>query len=148
MATTYKADNKTIIDAITPATILDPGTVGGNVRVMTDYVAFATATGLPTTGDIIEVCGELPVGARVLDIMIWSNDATVTFTVGDYEDVDRYHAGTTANTLAHMAAIAGFNYEVDMTTTSTPDNQIILTAAGGTITTGKVIWFNVFYTVE
>jgi hypothetical protein len=148
MATTYKGDYKTIADNPTPATILDPGSMGGNVRVMFDTVTFATATGLPIVGDIVELGAELPVGARVLDIMFWCSDASTTFTIGDYEDVDRYHAGTTANTLEHMEAYAGMGYEVDMTTASTPDNQIIATAATATITTGSVIKFWITYAID
>jgi hypothetical protein len=43
--------------------------------------------------------------------------------------------------------ITGLNYEVDMTTASTPDNQLIVTLDAA-VTLAGVITVCVFYTVE
>ena len=151
MATTYYGDNKTIIDAITPSTILDPGVAGGNVRVMYDTVTFVTGTGLPIVGDIVELGGELPVGARVMDVVFLNHDATTTWDIGDYEDPDRYIAAAGVSAISRLdevPTIPNIGYKVDMTTASTPDNQIIATAGTATVTTGTIIQIAVFYVVE
>ena len=148
MATTYKADYKTICDAITPSTVLDSGSMSGKVRVITDTMTFATATGLPIVGDMVELGAELPKGARVLDMSFWCSDASTTWTIGDYESKARYHAGTTANTLAHIVPKGGIGYEVDMTTATTPDNQIVITAVTATVTTGSTITFWMSYVID
>ena len=151
MATTYYGDIKTVQVTPTPSTIADPGTVGGNVRVMYDEVTFATATGLPIVGDIVQLGGTLPVGARVIDIVFCNHDATTTWDIGDYEDPDRYidaAAVSAISRLDEVATVPGLGYEVDMTTASTPDNQIIATAATATVTTGTIISIAITYIVE
>ena len=148
MATTYKGDYRTIADAITPATVLDPGTMGGKTRVMFDTITMVTGA-LPVADDTVELGANLPKGARVMDIMFWCSDAATTWTIGDAEDPDRYHAGTTANTLEHMEAYAGMMYQItDLPGVSPYDSQILATAVGATVTTASVIKFWVTYSVE
>lgn len=147
MATVYGV-NKTIIDAITPSTVLDAGHAGGNVRCMLDsYVA----DGTETTGTIIEMGNELPVGAKIIDVLLTNHDASSTLDVGTYEDVDIFigaGAVSAVSRLDEVATAPGQNYEVDMTTASTPDNQIILTVGTATLTSGTIIRLAVMYTVE
>ena len=144
---TYKGVNKTIADAPTPSTIIAKGEMGGNVRVMYDSYTVPT-TPLATTDDVIELCGELPLNSRVLDIIIYNGVTSHTFTLGDYEDPARYNASV-ANGAVERIDVVGLNgYKVDMTTASTPDNQITITIVGGTLTAADVIEIVVFYTTE
>lgn len=142
---TLKGVNKTIIDSITPSTILDPGKQGGNVRCMIDtYVGLATES----SGDVIEMGADLPVGAKIL--WGWIELAAVGGTpdLGDYEDTDRYVDEASDNAVTMFNdVITGLNYEVDMTTASTPDSQLIVTL-DATVTQAGVITVCVFYTVE
>jgi len=144
---TYKGVNKTIVDNITPATVLDPGLAGGRVRIMYDTFTVATAVGLPTTTDVIEVGDELPTGAKVIDVVIWNGSAARELMVGDYEDTDRYNADAGVAALERTNT-ANIGYEVDMTTASTPDNQIILTPLVGAMTNAEVVKVAIIYTVE
>ena len=151
MATTYYGDNKTKIDAIKPTSILDAGVMGGKMRVLFDTVTFVTATGLPIVGDIVELGAELPVGARVLDVVFLNHDASTTWNIGDYEDTDRYIAAAAVSAISRLdevPTIPNVGYEVDMTTASTPDNQIIATAATAKVTTGTIISIAITYVVE
>ena len=142
---TLKAVNKTIIDAITPATVLDPGKQGGNVRCFVDtYVGLGTES----SGDVIEFGADLPVGAKVL--WGWIELAAVGGTpdLGDTEDTDRYVDEASDNAVTMFNdTITGLNYEVDMTTAATPDSQVIVTLDAA-VTAAGVITVCLFYTVE
>jgi len=138
--------NKAIVDGITPSTILDPGQMAGVVRCMTDEYTGTTAEAGATL--TVEMCDELPVGARVVGVTIdcpaLAGGATID--VGDYESTARYISAAAASTCTYLNVNAGLNYEVDMTTASTPDNQIIMTLSKA-IAAVKV-QLCVFYTVE
>jgi len=142
---TFKGVNKTIIDSITPATILCPGLQGGNVRVMLDYY---TALGTEVATDTIEMCDELPIGAKIVEVIIENNDATTVLDVGDAEVNNRYINDATVAAITRINVLTGLYYTVDMTTAATPDNQILLTVRTATLTAGSVIGLAVFYTVE
>lgn len=148
---TVKGVNKTKCDTPTAANRLGGGLAGGRVRVMYDtYETSATAA-----GTIIEMGDELPVGAKILDVILSSDNLTnnTTLKVGDYEDDDRYvdavdhgAAELTTRMNDNTGNIDGFGYEVDMTTASTPDNQIIITTGVGAATgTIKLV---VLYTAD
>jgi len=144
MATLYGV-NKTKIDAMKPSDILDAGTCGGKVRCFIDtYVGLGTES----SGDVIEMGPELPEGARILDVKVELAAVGGTPDVGDYEDTDRYidEAADNAVTMTNDT-ITGLNYEVDMTTASTPDNQIIVTLDAA-VTLAGVITLVVMYVVE
>jgi len=142
---TLKAANKTIIDAITPATILDKGTVGGNVRCMIDTY---TGLGTESSGDTIEFGDELPEGAYVVGGYIVCTSMGGTPDVGDAEDPDRYVDEAADNTAtAFTDVLTGIGYKVDMTTASTPDNQILVTLDAA-VTAAGTITVVVFYTIE
>ena len=145
---TYKGTNKTIADAPSPATIISKGEVGGNVRVMFDTYVVPTAP-LATTTDVIEMCGEIPTGAKVLEVTVYNGCGTRAISVGDYEDTTRYNASvaTTATERIDTAGVA-IGYEVDMTTAATPDNQIIITPIAGALTAAEVISIVVLYVAE
>ena len=140
MATLYSA-NKTIERAITPATILDPGVSGGNVRCFID-----TYTGLGTeaSGDVIQFGPKLPVGARILWYCITMNAAGGTPDVGDVDDVDRYFDELADNAInMYSDVITGVGYEVD----GTDDQQVIVTLDAA-VTAAGVITLVFMYTVE
>ena len=139
----YKGLNKTKIDAMVPADILSPGLMGGNVRIMIDsYTGVACVA-----ADTIKVGGTLPVGAKVIDIMV-SNPHASTFTLGDAESVARYNASIAATAIEHIDVLGAMNYEVDMTTASTPDNQILLTVVGAAMDAALTLKVAIIYTVE
>lgn len=144
MSTLYGV-NKTKIDAMKPSNTLSPGEMGGKVRCMIDtYVGLGTEQ----AADVIEMCAELPVGAKIL--WGWIELAVVGGTpdLGDYEDTDRYVDEASDNAVTMFNdTITGLNYEVDMTTASTPDNQLIVTLDAA-VTLAGVITVCVFYTVE
>lgn len=145
MATLYST-NKTIERSITPSTILDPGVSGGNVRCFIDtYVGLGTEA----SGDVIQIGPVLPVGARILWGYVTTTNIGGTPDLGDYEDTDRYldEITDTSTTTMFNDVITGAGYKVDMTTASTPDNQMIITLDAA-VTAAGIIKLVVFYTVE
>lgn len=92
----------------------------------------------------IEMCAPLPVGARIVNVIVYTDDmgSTVTCDVGDADDADRYLDGislTTANTCFPLAGytnalgeIDGFGYQILGTglISGGDDTQIIVTTAG------------------
>jgi hypothetical protein len=144
MATLYGV-NKTKIDAMKPSNILSAGEQGGKVRCLIDtYVGLGTES----SADVIEMCQELPKGAKILFGLIQLKAVGGTPDLGDYEDTDRYVDEASDNAVTTFSdTITGCNYEVDMTTASTPDNQLIVTLDGA-VTLAGVITVVVFYTVE
>jgi len=144
MSTLYGV-NATKINAMKPSNILSAGEMGGKVRCMIDtYVGLATEV----AADVIEMCAELPVGAKV--VWGWIECAAIGGTpdLGDYEDTDRYvdEAADNAVTMFNDT-VTGLNYAVDMTTAATPDNQVIVTL-DATVTLAGVITVCLLYTVE
>jgi len=94
--------------------ILDPGVLGGRVRVMFDSYECATLA----TDDVILVGQALKDGARVLDVVLFY-DALGTdsaFTVGDAGDADRFlttvsTSSAGATSMTEQATIEGFSYK-------------------------------------
>ena len=137
--------NRTIIDAITPSTILSPGLAGGVVRCMVDtYTGTAAEAGATLT---VKVGGTLPTGAHVLGVTFQANANGITVDVGDAEDTDRYISAAAEKTVSYCDNVLGaIPYEVDMTTASTPDNQILLTLSGACAAAQQGIV--IFYTID
>lgn len=149
----YKGVNRTLADNPVGDNILDHGLFAGKLRVMIDnYVMLGTEA----AGEHIKMGGKLPVGARVIEVILHTDDlaATCTLDVGDAEDVDRYMDGVDCGGGAQsskmlVGAIDGRAYKVDMTTASTPDNQILITFATlATPTADADIKLIVLYVVE
>jgi len=142
MATAYGA-NKTKALTPTGANILEPGQLGGKVRVMTDtYEASSLAA-----GSTIYMGNTLPVGARILNVIL-AFDAlgSATISVGDSTTTDRYIAATDVSSagmvdMAEGSKIDGLLYEITSTT-----RDIILTTASAAIT--GTVHLIVFYTAE
>ena len=144
MATLYGV-NKTKINAMKPSNILSAGEMGGKVRCMIDtYVGLGTES----NADVIEMCAELPVGAKIIWGWIECDGIGGTPDLGDAEDPDRYVDEATDNAVTMFNdTITGLNYEVDMTDEDNPDNQLIVTLDAA-VTLNGVITVCVLYTVE
>lgn len=144
MSTLYSS-HKTIERSITPATVLEPGVSGGNVRCFVDHY---TGLGTESAADVIQFGPALPKGAHILYVALQQVATGNTPDVGDLEDTDRYldEAGDNATTATGDVA-TGVGYEVDMTTAATPDNQIIVTLDAA-VTLAGVMTLVCMYTVE
>ena len=143
---TVKGVNRTILDALTPATVLDPGLVGGNVRCMIDtYVADASEA----AGTVIEMGGDLPKGARILGLWLTNPDGNATMSVGDAANAAKYIASVAAGATEYMDVAGALASEITtIPSATTPLNQILVTTIGDTLDTGLTTRLVVLYTVE
>ena len=135
---TVKGVNRTLADVTGVDHTLDPGLFTGAVKQMVDtYEASSLAQ-----ASIIEMGGEIPTGARVLSGTLFFDalGGSVTLDVGDLEDVNRYIAAVDVSSAgSKFPALAdGVEYKVDVTTASTPDNQIVITVGGSGTATGTI----------
>ena len=156
MATFY-GTNSTIANAPTPATILKPGLLGGNVRIVTDtYTVPNPATAL-VAGSLIHMGYTLPVGAKILFMILHTTalGTGVTLNVGDAKDDDRYISAVDCSGAITVfgpeaAEIDGRSYELDASDSDALDTQIIVDvhAADSTLTADAEIILQVYYTVE
>ena len=135
---TVKGVNRTLKDTPTIANRLEPGLYDGRVKIAFD--SYEAAGNL--SGEIIEMIAKLPIGAKIVDVILDTDDLgnNATLKVGDYEDDDRYilatdHGGGSA-LITRLNAIAGRLYEIDETTpgATTSDRQIIITSGVAAIT--------------
>jgi len=138
------------------ANIIDPGLLGGKVRVMQDTAVISGSTSLSSA--YIVVGGKLPTGAQIVQMIISSSclikasGTKSTVTVGDEGDPNRYmdavilHTLSTPNTVHVGPNVVGGMY---YTVTGTTDNYIRIdnTAANAVLSAGT-IKISVFYTVE
>lgn len=145
---TVKGVNKTLIDTGGIDSRLAKGTNDARVKCCVDtYEAAAIAA-----GTVIEMCGDLPIGARIQEIVLHTDDLgnNVTLAVGDAEDDNRYITATDhgagAELITRLNAIAGRDYEIDNTTATTPDTQILITTAVAAAT--GTIKLAVYYTQD
>ena len=130
------------------ANIVDPGLLGGKIRVMQDTAAVTTQFG---SGGYIIVGGMLPTGAQVVNVLIGGSmtafQTSSNITVGDEGDTNRYM--TTCSCAASVVTVGpnvatGMNYTV----TGTTDNYIRLTVDEGAAVSTGTIYVSVLYTVE
>ncbi len=140
-----KGVNRTKMDTPTPANRLKPGESDGRVKTFQDtYEAAALAS-----GSTIDMGPVLPVGAIILEVILDTDNLTnsTDLSVGDDEVSDRYISATDHGSAALVTRsnnIAGRNYQIDLTTASTPDTQIVITTATGEAT--GTIKLTVFFT--
>lgn len=140
--------------ALTPtgANILDPGLLGGRVRVMLDEYEFSSTAATKT----VAVGQKLPVGARVIGIDLAFDDLTDgggTIDIGNAEDDDLFASAVDVGTAQGMTKqallIGGANYEVlgaDNTTGGRDDTQILLLVNTAALTgTLKIV---IYYTCD
>lgn len=141
MATAEYGVNATkVATGPTGSNILGQATANAGVYAMYDEYEAAALT----TGSTITMGSPLPIGARILNVIVFSDDmgSTVTCDVGDAGDTDRYLDGidmTNANDClsllyapTRLSEIDGFGYVI----TGTNDQQILITTAG--VWTGTV----------
>ena len=158
-ATVYGV-NRTKANDPTPANQVDAAEMKGKLRVMYDSYALTTAN---DQGDIIEMCDELPVGARVIDVIVISPvlGAACEFALGDYADADRYIDAVDFGSSGLVARMGdtpvvnddGFGYEILETNTgkvvgSGTDRQLTLTLSAADVVTPGTIKVIVIYSVE
>ncbi len=138
------------------ANIIDPGLLGGKVRVMQDTAVISASSNLSSA--YIVVGGKLPTGSQVVKIIIGSSclikagGTASTVTVGDEGDPNRYmeavilHTLSTPNTVHVGPNVVGGMY---YTVTGTTDNYIRIdqTTSNAVLSAGT-IKITVFYTVE
>jgi len=143
---TLAADNATLVAAGGVSTIIQ-GLVDGRVKAMLDSYTIGGST--ETSGSTLDIGGNIPKGAHIIAIILYVSAAQTSLTVdiGDDEDADRYAAASTSLQSAGTYVFSGQNYNVDMTTASTPDNQIVLTTGGATMTAGQLEAV-VLYTID
>ena len=108
------------------------GLIDGRVKCMLDTY---TILGTETAASTITLGGKIPKGANIIAIYLTvsANQTTATFSVGDLESATRYASAVTDLQTAGDYLYSGNNYVVDMTTSTTPDNQIVLTTGGATL---------------
>lgn len=133
------------------ANIIDPGLIGGKVRVFQDY-ATVSASALLKSSDYITVGAKLPTGSQVVKIVMAGVSTTLgsssNVIIGDQGDDDRYFASVScaASKIVTGPTEAGGMY---YTVTGTTDNYIrIKTATAGSTVSSGTIKVSIFYIVE
>lgn len=134
------------------ANIIDPGLIGGKVRIFQDTAVISASANLNST-DYIIVGGKLPTGSQVVKIILGAPGTTALGTqndlkVGDEGDDDRY---MTAVQVSAAAVHVGPNVSGGMyyTVTGTTDNYIRLTGNNaGTRVSTNTLKVSIFYVVE
>ena len=136
----------------TSANIIDPGLLGGKVRVFQDTATVTATTNMSSS--YLVVGGKLPTGAQVVKIIVSNSGVTKAsgtgscLTIGDEGDPDRYVTSIMATgSSVHVGPnTAGGMY---YTVTGTTDNYIRIdnSNANAVMSTGTVK-ITVFYVVE
>jgi len=130
MATLYGA-NATKIAAMKPYDILSAGSTGGKVRSFEDTY---TGLGTESASDLITMGPALPVGARVLDVILATNAMGGTVDVGDADDDNRYQATSADNAVTHTDEKTGVLYTI----TGTDDTQIYVKISAAVTAAGTI----------
>jgi len=133
------------------ANIIDPGLIGGKVRVFQDTATITAATNMNSSGYVI-VGGKLPTGSQVVKITMAGVATTLgsssNVIIGDEGDDDRYMTSVScaaSKVVEGPTAASGIYYSV----TGTTDNYIrIKTATLGSIVSSGTIKVSIFYVVE
>lgn len=128
----YKAANKTIQDACTPTTLLEPEVIGGKERVIYDSYTFAGEA----AGSIL-VLPELPKGAMIVDWVIdhAAMGTGVSFKFGTRNDDDCFMAAATViaaakKTYAGNGIASSLGYRCDDETSGSEKTKPIITTSG------------------
>jgi hypothetical protein len=136
----YLGVNATKLATNIGANVIDTGMVRAVEYVMYDeYEASSLAS-----GSTITLFDKIPNGAVVTEIIVIADDlgtSSSTFAVGDSNDDNRYLAAyatgsATFKALSTSGVIdTGIGYRIG---TNAGDNQILITTAGGVVTTGTI----------
>ena len=136
--------NQTLSDAGGLATIAR-GLHDGRVKVNMDYY---TADATEAAGSTIQLCGDMPTGAKVLLVALIAEtaQASLTVSVGNSSDADAYIAAGEdgLQTVDVPIMLSGKGVIVG---TATGDDDILLTTAAATMTAG-IVRCLVFYSVD
>ncbi len=142
---TVKGTNKTLIDAGGLTSQLAAGLQDGRVKCAIDQY---TADGSETSATIIEMFGDLPAGAKVIQIQlrISATESSFTVSVGDTETATRYiSASADLDTADDILTLHGKGYVIG---SATDDSQIELLTGGATLTAATIIYAVVLYTTD
>ena len=88
---TVKGVNKTLIDAGGLSNKFEQGYLDGRVKCFFDQYEVSSTV----SGTVIEMGPELPVGAKILEVILSTDDiggSSTTLQVGDLEDTDKQEA--------------------------------------------------------
>jgi len=123
----YKGVNRTKKDTPNISNRLAAGLFDGRVKVAYDEYDFDGEL----AGSIVEMCAKLPVGAKIVDVILDTEDLAnnVDLKVGDYESDARYIPFTDHGAgalVTRMSANAGRMYTID-DSEALSDRQIIIT---------------------
>jgi hypothetical protein len=136
----------------TSANIVDPGLLGGKVRVFQDYATISATSNLSSA--YITVGSKLPTGSQVVKIIVSATSAVKasgtgsTLRIGDEGDTDRYITNTmmTSSSVHVGPNNAGGMY---YTVTGTTDNYIrISNESTNAVLSSGTVKITVFYVVE
>ena len=132
----FKGVNATLQDAGGVSTIIQ-GLVDGRLKCCLDTY---TILGTEVVADTIDIGANMPKGAHAVALILQVSAAqtSATIDIGDDEDADRYAAADTSLQSVGTYVFSLKNYNVDLTTASTPDNRIVLTTGGATLTAGTL----------
>lgn len=130
--------------SVNPPVKSSPAEHGGRVRSLTDTVTYATQT---TSDTIVIGGGYLPVGARVLEVLMTTSVTTgsATLALGISGSTAKYKAAgaiTTANVPQVFGVAAALN------TTLTSAEQLFLTIAGASLPASGTLVVTVLYVVD
>lgn len=126
MGTSYGV-NRTLKTTPNIANRIAPGLWDGRVKIAYDSFTFDGEA----AGEIVEMCPKLPVGAKIIDVILDTVDLglNATLKVGDSTTDDRYitdtNHGAGAELVTRMVVNAGRMYEIVEAT-----RQILMTTGG------------------
>jgi len=144
----YSTNYEKVLDP-SGANIIDPGLVGGKVRVITDTVTIPAAATLGST-DYVIVGTKLPTGSMVTGIKLVGPavlSSISSVNIGDEGDLDRYIAlGSAISTYVQFgpSVATGMCYQI----TGTTDNYIRVQVPNGREVSSGTIKITVEYVVE
>lgn len=92
-----------------------------------------TVAGTELSGSTINMCANIPAGAKVLSVVLSVDNAqtSATFSVGDSASATRYGSASTSLQTAGRYTYDGKQYVVG---TTSGDNGLLLTTGGATLT--------------
>lgn len=132
------------------ANIVDPGLLGGKVRVMQDYATVTAGADLSSAGYIV-LGGKLPTGSQVVRVVVGGTMEVFATSsnvhVGDEGDANRYlnNVSCHSNLVRVGPNVAGGMY---YTVTGVTDNYVRITIPTGSAISSGTLKLSVFYTVE
>ena len=144
----YSTNYEKVLDP-SAANIIDPGLVGGKVRIMTDTITIPATATLGST-DYVIVGSKLPAGAMVTGIKLIGPTVLSSISsvnIGDEGDLDRYIAlGSAVSTYVQFgpSVSTGMLYQI----TGTTDNYIRVQVPNGREVSSGTIKISVEYVVE